>query len=324
MIRHKKRHRPLFHLCISCHYKFEDKYELEHHTLLHTEKSFNCNYCYMSFLKRAEIERHVRREHSNEPLVNKTSAIEIIYGAPAPKRLKEFNGYKCKELIQNFSTSTMSPNNTTSSFNGHIVLRREAEYKIKENKRLYQTRLANQWENYSTGSSCSSKSSGRSSRNKTPTKLVRESTTTRYPNNNYREIKNKLMNDNNQKRINSRIEPEFDTRSNASSISDGTDSLASYPSLYTSCESLDTIEPSIRSEISTPVFDGNQSPSYTNEDSLPESMLTNYSLTDSEMQLDSQSLPENNNISPSEDLPDKYIPPYDLLFEKYLTDDEEV
>lgn len=152
MIRHKKRHRPQLHICINCNYKFDNKYELEHHTLLHAEKSFPCAYCEMSFLKRAELARHINTMHQNDA-VQKYGIIDRIAAAgktqPSPylRRPNNFEGYQSKEMIQRApaseNSSTISQNNNNHS--NHTSHRRSAV--TKRHRKLWSSV-------YSVSSSC--------------------------------------------------------------------------------------------------------------------------------------------------------------------------
>lgn len=110
LIRHKKHHRPQLHICVSCNYKFDNKYELEHHTLLHAEKSFSCDWCEMSFLKRSELARHVNKCHHNDVvqkygIIDRVSAVGKTQYSPYARRSDDFKGYKTKELIQKKRTN---------------------------------------------------------------------------------------------------------------------------------------------------------------------------------------------------------------------------
>lgn len=84
---------------------------MEHHTLLHAEKSYNCNYCDMSFLKRAEREHHVRRAHQHEVvqkngIIDRKAAAGKSQYSPYVKKGRDFKGYKTKELIQKRNPDT--------------------------------------------------------------------------------------------------------------------------------------------------------------------------------------------------------------------------
>lgn len=116
LIRHKKSHRPYLHICINCDYKFDNKYELEHHILSHAEKSYYCQFCYMSFLKRTELEEHTQVKHKTN-----TTQKKIIFerftvhekNNTGLRKTYKFNGYQSKELIQpRISNTTPNMNNT--------------------------------------------------------------------------------------------------------------------------------------------------------------------------------------------------------------------
>lgn len=101
--RHTKRHRPQFHLCVSCKGQFNNRYELEIHTRLHAEKSHACVYCEMSFLKTDELENHILKDHKYDKF-KKHGILERLTssrtGDANRNKIQEFQGYKTKELIQ--------------------------------------------------------------------------------------------------------------------------------------------------------------------------------------------------------------------------------
>lgn len=92
---------------------------MEHHTLLHAEKSFNCAYCEMSFLKRAELGRHINGFHQSDVIqkygiIDRIAAVGKSHDSPYLRKPNNFNGYKSKELIQHAPSpdDKTTPNHT--------------------------------------------------------------------------------------------------------------------------------------------------------------------------------------------------------------------
>lgn len=90
---------------------------MEHHTLLHAEKSFNCAFCEMSFLKRSELGRHINSFHQSDVIqkygiIDRITAVGKSHDSPYLRKPNNFNGYKSKELIQHAPTTedTSTPN----------------------------------------------------------------------------------------------------------------------------------------------------------------------------------------------------------------------
>lgn len=132
------------HICVSCNYKFDNKYELEHHTLLHAEKSYNCENCEMSFLKRSELARHSNKCHNNDVIqkygiIDRKSASGKIQYSPYARRSDNFNGYKTKELIQR------KPSNNDDDIDYEQV-----QYDPNDS-------ISSKWSTYSVSSSCYSR-----------------------------------------------------------------------------------------------------------------------------------------------------------------------
>lgn len=284
----------------------------------------------MSFLKRAEVERHTQMFHANDKIqkhgiVKRTATPGKPQGSPYVKRVTEFNGYKRKELIQNNMTPIISHKTISGTYNPLSVPRSEAEYKLNELERLYRTRLARQWEKCSMASSCSSRSSKPSSRhhrfNNKPKKLVRESTTTRILNNRYRKNLSTISDDVSVRGIRNNGHSQFmlDTISNASSTIYGSNSSINYQSFHSSQESLSSIQTGQTEN------DLDTSPATTNG-SLENNSISDESpnhtnasnRTETKLQLATQSAIDRSLLSLPIVLVEKYIPPYDVLFEKFL------
>lgn len=166
---------------------------MEHHTLLHAEKSFNCDYCEMSFLKRAELERHINGFHQSDVIqkygiIDRVTAIGKSQASPYLRKLNDFIGYKSKELIQTPSPETKVSNrnaltNQLSSirFNSRIENRNGASTNPKSN-----------WNVYSVGSRYSKSSSGNVPQNQiqqfTPRKIIRRTSDDIAYNRNHTEL----------------------------------------------------------------------------------------------------------------------------------------
>lgn len=105
LFRHKKSHRKTLQLCILCNQRFEYKFELQIHTQSHAEKSFDCDYCDMTFLKRVERANHINRMHHGE-VIHRFGIIERFAFPgkssinPYLRKSDIFEGYKSKDMIQ--------------------------------------------------------------------------------------------------------------------------------------------------------------------------------------------------------------------------------